>query len=286
MASNQLIGSRISLISKKDIRYEGVLYMIDASNASVTLQNVKSWGTEKRVETNFIPPTDELFSCIVFRGCDIKDLHVHEDSIELKSSQKSLPERSPNQVRSTKEADKGASHHDDKNMSKSTSIKPEKYQPPHRNPNYKPSSTTHKKDDFVPGMGAHLKSLKTKGGGGITVEENEFDFQEGLNQFDKEALREEIVGNVSNADENDDVANSLQTVKKYNKSSFFDEISCEALDGRHRITNQVERTLNTETFGATSVAYNGNRRYGRGRGRGGYRGGYRRYNQNRTSTNT
>jgi Scd6-like Sm domain len=36
--SAQLIGSRISLISKKDIRYEGILYNIDVTQSSVTLQ--------------------------------------------------------------------------------------------------------------------------------------------------------------------------------------------------------------------------------------------------------
>ena len=34
-----LIGSRISLISKKDIRYEGILYTIYAHEHSVVLQN-------------------------------------------------------------------------------------------------------------------------------------------------------------------------------------------------------------------------------------------------------
>ncbi len=34
-----LLGSRISLISNKDIRYEGILFAINQQESSVTLQN-------------------------------------------------------------------------------------------------------------------------------------------------------------------------------------------------------------------------------------------------------
>lgn len=34
-----LVGSRISLISKKDIRYEGVLFSINTNDASLALQH-------------------------------------------------------------------------------------------------------------------------------------------------------------------------------------------------------------------------------------------------------
>lgn len=79
-------GNRISLISKKNIRYEGSLYSINESNATVALQNVRSFGTEGREKTDpsctFVAPQDDVHPYLLFRGCDIKDLHVHEAAKE------------------------------------------------------------------------------------------------------------------------------------------------------------------------------------------------------------
>jgi hypothetical protein len=58
------------------------LYSINEANATVALQNVKSFGTEGRenidAETVFVAPQERIHPYLMFRGCDIKDLHVHE----------------------------------------------------------------------------------------------------------------------------------------------------------------------------------------------------------------
>ncbi|KAI3370400.1 hypothetical protein L3Q82_025164, partial [Scortum barcoo] len=74
------IGSKISLISKAQIRYEGILSSVDIERSTVALAKVKSFGTEDRHTDRPVPPKDEIYEYIIFRGSDIKDITVSEPS--------------------------------------------------------------------------------------------------------------------------------------------------------------------------------------------------------------
>ncbi|KAJ3244011.1 hypothetical protein HDU78_011586 [Chytriomyces hyalinus] len=72
------IGATISLISKSDIRYIGILHSINQVESTVALENVRSLGTEGRKlnSVDEIAASAHVFEFIVFRGSDIKDLQV------------------------------------------------------------------------------------------------------------------------------------------------------------------------------------------------------------------
>ncbi|XP_003737531.1 protein LSM14 homolog B [Galendromus occidentalis] len=80
-APTPYLGSKICLISKAEIRYEGILYTIDSKESTVALAKVRSFGTEDRKTDTPFPPRDEIFEYIIFKAADIKDLRVCQPPI-------------------------------------------------------------------------------------------------------------------------------------------------------------------------------------------------------------
>ena len=75
---SEYFGSRISLISKSDIKYIGTLHEINSENHTVALESVTSHGTEGRKgnPAEEISGSDQVYEYIVFRGSDVKELTI------------------------------------------------------------------------------------------------------------------------------------------------------------------------------------------------------------------
>ncbi|KAI1820918.1 Scd6-like Sm domain-containing protein [Xylaria intraflava] len=86
---SEFLGARISLISKSDIRYSGILHEINSEESTVSLENVKSYGTEGRrgKPSDEVAASEQIYEYIVFRGSDVKDLRIEEPPSAPKENQ-------------------------------------------------------------------------------------------------------------------------------------------------------------------------------------------------------
>lgn len=88
----EFIGSRISLVSKRDIRYVGTLHEINSENSTVALEQVVSFGTEGRRPGEEVPASDNVYEYIVFRGSDVKDLRIEEPAPPKENKPPQIPD--------------------------------------------------------------------------------------------------------------------------------------------------------------------------------------------------
>ncbi|KAK0704812.1 Scd6-like Sm domain-containing protein [Lasiosphaeris hirsuta] len=68
--------------------YVGTLHEINSDESTVSLENVRTFGTEGRMENpaDEVAPSDQLYEYIVFRGTDVKDLRVEEAAGAVKEN--------------------------------------------------------------------------------------------------------------------------------------------------------------------------------------------------------
>ncbi|GMF24264.1 unnamed protein product [Phytophthora lilii] len=292
------LGSRISLVSKTDIRYEGFLFNIDTRQSTVALQSVRSFGTEgRRAAHEAVPPSPHVLQYATFKAAEIKDLHVCEAAPQPPpppppAPQPPLPAGPPPPpaakptlltpgsvtAQTQQQVQQPQPQLQQQQAQQVQQVQPEQLQQAQAQQQQQQAQQQQgqrrQAGRTIPGMGGHLlkrKERRAPGGAepGVRPDDasGEFDFAEGLNDFDKQQ-------EFSKMEEKKEATGS------YQKSSFFDTISCDALDRlegqRSRMSGAEERKLNTETFGAVGL---NNRRNFRGRGRG-RRGGNRNGNWN------
>lgn len=77
--------------ANKSHSYIGTLHEINSDESTVSLENVRSFGTEGRKAQEGKPaeevaPSDELYEYIIFRGTDVKDLRIEETPAAVKEN--------------------------------------------------------------------------------------------------------------------------------------------------------------------------------------------------------
>uniref|UniRef100_A0A7E4V0A1 FFD domain-containing protein n=1 Tax=Panagrellus redivivus TaxID=6233 RepID=A0A7E4V0A1_PANRE len=301
------IGSKISLISKLDIRYEGVLYTVDSKESTIALSKVRSFGTEDRSAAHVVPPQDDVYDYIIFKANDIKDLIVCEtpkpqapglpyDPAILSASQ---PTTAPSGAPGSAPAPRSAS------PEAVLPQQPQQVRPNNRQGQQGPRQQQgYNNQNRQQGERYYNNSRNNQNGAPVNQGQaprgrapygvrnklkfdSDYDFQKANEQFAEtldgvvQALATSKLDEESVPDDDSDagVTDDAPLEPFYDKSkSFFDSISCEALEkeaGKNtRPDWRKERLTNQETFGQQSVRNYGYHRRGQNT-RGGYNGNYR-----------
>ncbi|EGW30829.1 uncharacterized protein SPAPADRAFT_62696 [Spathaspora passalidarum NRRL Y-27907] len=293
---SQYIGKTISLISNKGLRYVGLLDNINAEEATVALNSVRLLGTEGRMAANGtpnleVPPGNDIYEYVVFRGSDVKDLSVLDTPIDqvkpvpYSASSGTSGYYAPQQMPQTAApasapAPSGveaapATTTATEEVAESPAAVPasvphqpvETGAPQHQSPEptktiaerATPTTTEESPADPEPRSSPQPTSAKPKPvhrkphHKGPDIPTEEFDFESANAKFSKELEQER----------------ELEHTGYNKKSSFFDNISS-STEERSSMRWAEEKTLNLDTFGEASL------QRGRGRGRGrGWRGGFR-----------
>ena len=305
------IGSTITVVSNRDIRYEGILTAVDTAAATVSLQNVRFFGTEGRNPNGTeIPGSDAVYPLIVFSGTDIKDLKVKtEDPLPILSdpaivsatppapSAVSVPPapvvRQQPSANSWGKAESFAGGTQQQWAQQSGSSSSQLVRP-RADPNKRgrggqrkqqSRSRGNKSQVYAIGTGDSLLHRRERGhvAGRDAELKNDFDFNAAFQQFEKTdelkrlGLLADAVDRASESLSAMDILNAAgsSVAPAYNKkSSFFDDISCESTDRANNTRGNYNRSVERQKNVDTfgAESLQGTGRRGR---RGSRRGGHR-----------
>lgn len=295
----QYIGKTISLISVTDNRYVGLLEDIDSDKGTVTLQNVRCFGTEGRKNwgPEEIYPNPNVYRDVRFNGNEVKDLSILD--VKLEEVQPVLPPQSVLQ-RSVPAAQQPAAAKQQNQPQVPAAVAgygvyaPEaSATQPAQRPVTKSSPMSQQNDTErreVPQGKGHSEEQRprTSNGRKVEIPKEDFDFQGSNAKFTKDGLEGAYTQQAEIAKPEVPSSEESNPDHFYNKkSSFFDNIST-STETNTNLRWQEEKAMNLDTFGQASArprfSRGGHRggRGGRGRGRGrGGRGGF----QNRNNFN-
>ncbi|CBH16937.1 Scd6-like Sm domain containing protein, putative [Trypanosoma equiperdum] len=279
MAATRAIGSTITLITNSQIRYEGTLGHIDASKNTVSLTNVRVFGTEGRAKEKGqveVPAAEQLFDQIVFRGSDIEELTVFEESHNAMMDPAvvtALPARNNNNNNNTSSGNNNNNAHSNNNNNMRMPQSPQRHGGASMGPGHHQKQQhmysggyrrggrggyrsgrrvdSHTGRDFHPATGTAKEEFK-----------DDFDFIKSREEFEKKKSEFEKA--------KEDAKNHS---KAYDRSNFFDKISCDQQDRAPPLDREGMKRTDAETFGSEMVGNMRGPRRGRG-GRGRYNGRY------------
>jgi len=310
------------LISRLDIRYEGILYTVDSNEATIALSKVKSFGTEDRPTKHPVKPRDEVFEYIIFKAADIKDLVVCDDHEKQEDEmdgllsdpaivsvskppckEESVKSSSPtvSRQRVSKQPEPVQYQQPEKDTARFQQQRPRpQHQQQQAESNRQPQQQHNNRPQHQSGF-ARQSGNRSYNRAVAPKEklkfESDYDFVKANEQF-KETLNvvasdfaEKVVFDADKEElsSDEEEVKPVDVLACYDKeSSFFDSISCEALEkaeGKNtRPDWRKERQTNQQTFGVDSVRQYQHHQRNR-MGPGGYRHMNNRYRQNQNPNN-
>ena len=273
--------AKVRIITKSKMRYEGELFHLNPEEKTICLKQVRSFGTEDRVEGNKVAGVDTIFECVVFKSKEIEDLLVLKKEV-LKTKEKEVllqegtkNKKSMKKKAEEKEAETKANLEEvkpEENVEKKENIvvKEEEKVPDDSEPKVQDREETNESES--------LEKTEEK------KEEDEMDLQSFHNQTEKSKLHSE---------KQEAKEKRESKAGEYQKDDFFDKITTSTGKwGRGTGRNYLQMETNTETFDMTKkeiqdsikehrkFKYRGKRRNHRGNNKKSKKQGYTRKEEN------